>query len=642
MSLISINQQKLSVNFRCNNIGLALRLVLLGLFLQMSCYARASEYDGVFLQTDVMVQVRDGTHLATDIYRPSSEGEVEEEALPALLHRTPYNKSDPDRLIQIEAFVKAGYVVVVQDTRGRYGSEGSFSKYHDFDAPDGYDTIEWVAKLPYVNGKVGMWGTSYPAHTQADAAKLNPPSLKTIILNQGGLSNPWASSIRQGGAFELGRELSWAWRQIPDATSDPVLKALFQAEPINSWYEALPLREGLSPLAAAPEYETYILNEWRNGDYTDFWKRIGFNWQEYYDDTSDIPMLHIGGWYDIFLRSTVQNYLELSDRKSSDVRMLIGPWTHSNNDKSYAGDVDFGASASIADFDTGFHLRWFDHYLKGHENGIGEENALQIFVMGTGDGKKLEDGRLYHGGFWATAPAWPIPEAQTTRLYLNEAGLRKDPPNPQSAATTTYTHDPDHPVPTIGGSVSSRLKDGAYNQRERPDFPGSQPPYLPLRARSDVAVFQTELLEEDIQIAGPVTVHLFVSSTAVDTDFTVKLVDVYPPSRDFTQGFDINISDAIMRASYRNGRATRELIEPGKVYELTIELFPTANVFKKGHRIRLDIASSSFPRWDVNPGTGEPLGKDRRKVSADNTIYHSSKYTSFIELPVTSLERTDR
>ncbi|NIR38134.1 MAG: CocE/NonD family hydrolase, partial [Actinobacteria bacterium] len=234
---------------------------------------------------------------------------------------------------------------------GRYASEGEFFKYHRFDAPDGYDTVEWLAAQPWSNGRVGMWGTSYGAHTQADAAKLNPPSLATMVLNQGGMANGWDHAIRRGGAFELGREMTWAWQEIPRESDDPVVKELFASEDVRAWYSALPLRlrEGTSPLAAAPNFEAYFLNELRSADYGEFWKGIGLNWVEYYEDTADVPMLHIGGWYDIFLRGTIGSYSELRRLKSSPVRLLVGPWTHSGNARTYAGDVDFGPEAAIAD-----------------------------------------------------------------------------------------------------------------------------------------------------------------------------------------------------------------------------------------------------------------------------------------------------
>jgi len=510
-----------------------------------------------------------------------------------------------------------------------------FQKYYEFDALDGADTIAWLARQPYCDGRIGMWGTSYAAHTQADASKMNPPSLKTLVLNQGGMSNAWDHAVRHGGAFELGRELTWAWRQIPADSNDPVVKANFEREKVTDWYWALPLRKGLSPLALAPNFESYFLEELTRSDYGPFWKGMGLNWVEYYEQTADIPMLHIGGWYDIFLRGTVENYLSLSRLKQSPMRLLIGPWSHSGNRRSYAGEVDFGSDAAVADFATTFHLRWFDRFLKGRPAEGAWQNPIRLFIMGGGDGRRNNEGRLTHGGHWQEFGEWPPAGTVFTRYYFQPDGsLRSSLPTPSGNATTVYPYDPRNPVPTIGGSVSSRVKDGAYDQRERPDFFGSKPPYLPLRARPDVVVFQTEPLQQDMRVIGPIEVHLFASSTAVDTDFTAKLIDVYPPSTDFPSGFDLNLTDALIRASYREGRTTRELIQPGRVYEFVIRPFPTANLFKKGHRIRIDISSSNFPRFDVNLNTGEPLGQNRRTVVADNTIYHDAAHPSHVVLPL--------
>ena len=254
--------------------------------------------------------------------------------------------------------------------------------------------------------------------------------------------------------------------------------------------------------------------------------------------------------------------------------------------------------------------------------------------MGPRDGSRNSDGRLVHGGYWTEADTWPLPDTETRALYLrNDGSLSAEKPAIDESMTT-YTFDPADPVQTIGGNVSARVGDGAYHQRERADFPGAKPPYLPLSARSDVLVFQTEPLQEDMVVVGPIAVILYASSSAVDTDFTAKLVDDYPPSEDFPAGFDMNISDALIRASYRDDRQTRSLIEPGEVYRLVIRPFPTANVFKKGHRIRIDISSSNFPRFDVNPNTGEPLGENRRMIKADNTIYHDADRASHIVLPL--------
>ncbi len=588
----------------------------------------------VVVEKNVMIPARDGVLLATDIYRPAVDGVAVSQRLPLVLQRTPYGKSTDRFVPQALHFAAAGYVVAVQDMRGRYESGGGFIKYDPLDAPDGYDAIEYLADLPYVDGHVAMWGTSYAAHAQADAAKMSPPSLAALVMNEGGMANAWDHAVRHGGAFELGRELTWAFRQIPLEIDDPLIRALFERETIDDWYAAWPFRAGLNPLSIAPNFEAYILDEATHSDYDDFWKGIGLNWVEYYDHTADVPMIHIGGWYDIFLRGTIQNYQELARRQETPKWLLIGPWTHSGNARSYAGDVDFGPEAAIPDFSFDFQVRWFDRLLKGEEISGAQETPVRLFVMGTGDGSRDEQGRLRHGGYWMDADAWPLPEARATTYHLHADGSLRTSAPAESGSSTTFTFDPAHPVPTLGGNVSARVKDGAYDQRERHDFVGSRPPYLPLKARDDVLVFQTEPLEEDVTVVGPITVTLFVASTAVDTDFTVKLVDVYPPSEDFPSGFDMNLTDTVVRMSYRNGRTTREPITPGEVYEVTLEPFPTANVFKAGHRIRVDVSSSNFPRWDVNPNTGEPLARSRREVTADNTVYHDATRPSKIVLPV--------
>jgi putative CocE/NonD family hydrolase len=591
-----------------------------------------SSQPDVVADTTVRIPMRDGALLAAKTYQPATNGTPVSERLPVLLHRTPY-ALDGALVEQAEYFARHGYVAVLQNIRGRFESGGTFIKYDPTGAADGYDTIEWLAKQPYADGKVGMWGRSYAAHTQAEAAKLNPLALRALLLTQGGMANAWDHAVRHGGAFELGRELTWAWRSIETEAPTAMARAHAASENVTDWYSALPLRKGLSPLAASPEIEQYYFDELTRSDYGPYWKSMGLNWVDYYEQTADVPMLHVGSWYDIFLRGTIDNYVALSKMKTSPIAMLIGPWTHSGQTRTYSGDVDFGRDSAITDYDTAFQLRWFDVLLKG-KPAPNDWSPIRIFVMGTGDGSKTAEGRLAHGGYWMNLPSWPPPQARATTFYFQADGSLQQTPPRSGPSSTTYTFDPLHPVPTIGGSTSARVNDGGYDQRERKDFPGSRPPYLPLRSRSDVVVFQTEPLDADVTVIGPVTVTLFASSAAVDTDFTAKLVDVYPPSESFPTGFDLNVTDALVRMRYRNGRHTQDLIEPGKVYEVTIRPFPTANVFKKGHRIRVDISSSNFPRFDVNPNTGEPLGMNRRWASTDNTVYHGGSYLSRIDLHI--------
>jgi putative CocE/NonD family hydrolase len=614
--------------------------------LAVTCSLRASQtatpYDVVLFAKDTMIPTRDGVKLATDIYRPARNGAPISDRLPLLLQRTPYNKEGAGLVANAKFFAQHGYVVALQDIRGRYKSEGSFGKYDESSATDGYDTIEWLAKLPFTDGQVGMWGTSYAAHTQADASKVHPPHLKTMLLNFGGLSNGWNIKIRNHGAFELGQQLGWAFQEA--GVNDPVVKAALDAEPIERWFAAMPLRKGLNPLSISPQFETYLFEEMTHTDYDEYWKGYGDNWSQYYAPTSDIPMLHVGGWYDTYCASTIENYVNLSKMKKSPERLLVGPWIHGGNASSSAGDVEFGPDAAISQFSTDFHLTWFDRYLKGTAGAADRWPPIRLFVMGTGDGHKDAKGKLYHGGYWRDATEWPLSGTHFVNYYFHSDGtLGPDSPLPGSQPTT-YRYDPEHPVPTIGGAFSGALKRGPFDQREREfkslnggsenGFYGSRAPYLPLKSRADIVVFQTAPLKEDVEIIGPIVVNLYASSTAVDTDFTAKLVDAYPASRDFPAGFDMNITDGIIRARYRNSPEKQEFMEPAEVYKFVIEPFPTANVFKKGHRIRIDISSSNFPRFDVNPNTGEPLGQNRRVIVADNSVYHDPGHPSHVVLPI--------
>jgi uncharacterized protein len=584
-----------------------------------------------------MVPMRDGVLLATDIYFPKGfKGK-----LPVIFHRTPYNKEKGIGEVT-QFFCKHGYIVIFQDCRGRYQSQGSFIKYVN-EPQDGYDAVEWIAQQPWSNGKIGMRGGSYGAHVQAGAAKLNPPHLSTIVCTVGGTSNGWDHAIRNHGAYAL-KQITWAFSNLRNETEDPVVKEMMENENVADWFTALPLKKGCNPLSVSPEFEDYVLNMWQHGDYDDYWKQMGFNWMEYYGQTSDIPMMHMSGWYDNYCQTAIDNYLGLSKIKKSPIRLLIGPWMHGTTDLSYAGDVDFGQGSLMLDYYFEWHLKWYNCYLKGEKNEISKALPVKVFVMGTGDGHKDENGRLFHGGYWKSAEAWPFPGTRNVNYYMYSDGSLSDQEPGNDEKPVTYTFDPSHPVPTIGGSMAASKPlwvGGAFHQREKPfegdpekGFYGSREPYLPLKARKDILVYQTAPLERDVTVAGPIVVKLHASSDALDTDFTAKLIDVYPPSKDFPEGFEMNITDGIIRARYRDTPEKAQLMEPGEVYEFVIEPFSTANVFKKGHRIRLDISSSNFPRFDVNPNTGEPLGKNIRMQKANNTIYHSQMQPSYIILPI--------
>jgi putative CocE/NonD family hydrolase len=451
----------------------------------------------------------------------------------------------------------------------------------------------------------------------------------------GGMSNGRDHKVRNHGAFE-NQQMTWAFNQLGVESNDPAVKEMLNIDSIHDWLNVNPIRKGLNPLSIAPNFEDYILEMMTHSDYDDYWKHPDLNWVEHYDKTADIPMLLLSGWYDSYGGGTIHNYLELSKRLDSPVQLVMGPWTHSGNTRSYSGNVEFGSVAAIDDFHHEYHLRWFDRHLKGNKDESANAH-VRAFVMGTGDGHKDQNGRLFHGGYWKEGADWPLPGTAMTPYYFHADGALTTSRPANDATPTTYTFDPSDPVPTIGGSFSSTspvFEPGAYDQREADDVFAAKKPYLPLKSRDDVLVFQTELLAEDVEVVGPIEVQLFVSSSATDTDFTAKLVDVYPPTAEFPTGFEMNLTDGIVRARYRDRSDRQELMAPGEIYEIVVTPFPTANRFKKGHRIRIDISSSNFPRFDINPNTGEPLGKHRRNITADNTIYHDADHPSHVILPI--------
>jgi putative CocE/NonD family hydrolase len=625
------------------------------------------EFD-VVLAKDIMTPMRDGIHLALDLYRPGLNSEPANGKFPMLLERTPYNKNRKAYATKANYFVKRGYIFAVQDCRGRFNSEGEFYIYRD-ESLDGFDTVEWLARQPWSNGKVGTMGTSYMGWVQSALAIQDPPHLKSMFPNES-IFNAGLHSVRHSGAMEM-RWIAWAFNQAADSkesSQDPKLaKALLEAsfdKLITRW----PIKKGKTPLSLIPGYERFAFDLLTNSNYNQFWRRKGRSWmgdvEEYIDDHSDVPMYYSGAWYDSYSRSTTELYEKMSKAKKGPVKLIMGPWTHGDSDviaRTYSGDVDFGSEAAIAYNDL--RLKWFDQTLKGVKTGILEEPPVKIFVMGGGNGRKNVNGRLSHGGKWRYEHEWPLSRTQYTKYYLQKDGLLQREIPKERKSSTSFIYDPSDPVPTIGGNLSSLVyilpkpdgyealnsmtnqeiktvlskplsKIGAQNQVETSDVYGAKSPYLPLSSRHDVQVFQTPLLEHDLEVTGPLEVNLWASSSAVDTDFTAKLIDVYPPSTDYPNGYAMNISDSIIRARYRDSFEKAELMKIGTIYKFKINPYPTSNLFKKGHKIRLDISSSNWPRFDINPNTGEPLGLSTRREKALNTIYHDSKHPSHLILPV--------
>jgi putative CocE/NonD family hydrolase len=599
---------------------------------------RAEDAPQFTVEKNVSVPMRDGVSLATDVYLPAAAGGKRS----TILIRTPYNKG-AGKSAEGKYFSAKGYAVVVQDTRGRYESQGTWHWLTD-DGPDGVDCCAWIAQQPWSNGRIGMMGTSYVGGTQHAVAMAGSPHLKTIIPVDA-VSNMGRQSMRNAGAFEM---RFWNWimlnagkgsRSAQDEGTAAVLKEM--ADQRHDYLKLQPPRPGTTPLKLAPEYESWLIEAMRHGKNDAFWEQNAI--VDHPEKYSDIPVYLVGGWYDSWAGNTTANFMALSRRLKSDVYLIMGPWIHGAQGGFSHGQVTFGKEAAIAD-PLAWRKVWFDRYLNDENSGVGTadpfKTKVRIFVMGTGDGRKNEKGLLNHGGSWRNENEWPLARAVATPLYLHNAGVlktTKPTASPSSnEAATSFQFDPSNPVPTIGGNISSQndiMLQGGWDQKGGSHVWNWQKP-IPLSARNDILVFQTEPLAADTEVTGEIEVKLWISSTAVDTDFTAKLIDVYPPSVDFPGGFDLNIGDGIVRARFRDSLEEEKLMEPGKVYPVTVKLYPTSNVFKKGHRIRVDISSSNFPRFDVNPNTGEPLAQHRRMETCVNTVYHDADRPSQITLPV--------
>ena len=614
----------------------------------------------VVVLRDQMVRMRDGVRLATDVYLPARDGKPVAQRFAVILERTPYGKTlasrserTPDnpqpksRAEVAEFFVRRGYVVIYQDCRGRYGSEGTFVKYLA-DGHDGYDTCAWILQQPWSNGRIGTMGLSYAAHTQGALGSAGAPGVKAMFLDSGGFANAYQGGIRQGGAFEL-KQATWAFSEAAESAqirSDSKKLEAYKAIDIKRWFARLPWHRGDSPLALAPDYENYLFEQWQHGNFDAYWKQLGIYAEGFYDQYCDAAMVHMSSWFDPYPRTATQNYLGLKKRKRGPVRLILGPWTHGDRQLTYAGNVDFGAEATLdghlaPDF-LSLRLRWFDRWLKGSANGVDEEAPVRLFVMGGGSGRKNAEGRLQHGGRWRNERDWPLPDMRLVPHYFHSDGTLTQAPPQVDAAHREYRYDPKHPVPTIGGTVTSGkpvMVGGAFDQREAAQFFGSSEPYRGLAEREDVLVFQTEPLREDLEVTGPLVFELWVSSDCPDTDFTAKLIDVYPPNEDYPHGYAMNLSDGILRMRYRDSWEKPAMMKSGEIYKIRIEAFPTSNLFQRGHRLRVDISSSNFPHFDTNPNSGEAEGIAEHPRVATNCLYLDRTRPSHVLLPVIPTRR---
>jgi uncharacterized protein len=572
---------------------------------QATTASAPARYEVAF-EHNVAAKMRDGVTLRADIYRPRAEGKF-----PVLLERTPYDKTQEGDFGMKGA--ARGYLVVVQDTRGRYASEGEWYTFRN-EANDGYDTVEWAATLPYADGKVGMFGGSYVGATQFWAAIAHPPHLAGIAPDVTA-SNYHDGWTYQGGAFEQWFNQSWA----SGLTEDTLRRASERTTAPLEWRTVLPLTD--YPLRTAPDMKTlapYYADWLAHPSYDDYWKTLSI--EEHYGQIQ-VPVFNLAAWYDIFLGGSLRNYQLLKSKGGSEAarkgqRLLVGLGGHAGGwEQRKIGDVDFGEKAPF-DGDA-LVLDWYDMLLKGSHNAFAGGKAVRIFVMGRNE--------------WRNEDDWPLARAKATKYFLHSGGnanslagdgvLSMDVGASALPAVQTkdvFEYDPANPVPTIGGPLCCRgdlLKPGPFDQTAA-------------EQRKDVLVYSTAALAKDLEVTGPVTAELWVSSSAMDTDITAKLVDVAP------NGYAQNLTEGILRLRYRDSREREEPLKPGVIYKVKVDLWATSNVFLAGHRIRLEISSSNFPRFDRNLNTGEEQARATRVIKATNTVVHDREHPSALILPV--------
>jgi len=576
----------------------------------MAQAAPTSVSTDIVIQRDVPMKTRDGVTLYADIYRPQSA-----EKFPVILMRTPYDKSVDWAVSPALKIVARGYVFIVQDVRGRYTSEGEWYPFKHEQA-DGYDSVEWAASLPYSNGKVGMMGASYVGATQMLAAISTPPHLAGIAPSVTA-SNYHDGWTYQNGALEQWFDQNWT-SQLARNTLDRFIDENTDARvgantlPLANYpvfnFGQLPADAQLTS-SIAPYYGDWLAHP----DYDDYWKQWSI--EEHFSNIA-VPMLQVGGWYDIFSAGTLRNYMGVKTHGATETartqqHLLMQIGGHAGSGRRI-GDVDFGPNAPLENSYTDVILDWYDFLFKGIHNQFAIEKPVKIFVMGVNEYRQEDD--------------WPPPQAHYVKYFLHSGGkansLRGNgylsTSTPKTEPSDAYVYDPGNPVPTIGGPLccdQKHMEPGPRDQR-------------PVENRDDVLVYSIGPLAQDLEVTGPVSAILFVKSSAVDTDFTGKLIDVAP------DGFAQNVAEGILRMRYRDSQEHASLLNPNQTYQISLDLWSTSNVFLRGHSLRLEIASSNFPRFDRNLNTGEELKFARRFVSATNTVLHDAQHPSALVLPV--------
>ena len=569
-----------------------------------------TEQPSVLITSEIGIKVpmRDGTRLSTDIYRPQGQAQT-----PVILVRTPYNKNDELEVESAVFFATRGYAVVIQDCRGRYDSGGEWEPFVN-EPTDSYDTQTWCGTQPWSSGKVGTRGASYVALTQIISAPLRNPYLKAMAPNVG-FSNLYHNWVYTGGAFQLAFNLRWGALQMSARTNQARYLWMPREQHLEQLFQHLPL---ISSDASAGQVCDFYQQWMAHPAQGSYWESRG-NVEKDYPEF-DVPSYGFGGWYDVFMQGTLNNFMGVkangfSAQARRGQKVLIGPWVHdtgSGGTERCTGDMDFGPEV-LLDL-RNEELRWFDHWLKDIDNGIADEPPVRVFVMGINR--------------WRTADEWPIPGTQYVPYQLHSGGNANsdrgdgtlDTTCPGSESHDTFIYDPSDPVPTVGGSTCcgedvTPVSMGPRDQR-------------PVEWRADVLVYTSATLDQAIEVTGPIKVVLWAASSAPDTDFTAKLVNVYPDGR------AINIAQGIIRARYRNSWSEPELMKAGEIYRFEIDCWSSANCFLPGHRIRVEISSSNFPQFDRNPNTGHDFALDDNLSVATQSIFHDSEHPSHILLPV--------
>ena len=580
--------------------------------LLLASQAHAADRYPLIQERNVAVGMRDGVVLRADLYRPDAQG-----TFPVLLQRTPYDKNNGVAFGLTAA--AQGYVVIIEDVRGRYASEGEWYPFKN-EPKDGYDTVEWAAALRYSNGKVGMFGGSYVGATQLLAAIAHPPHLAGICpaVTASNFHDNWTY---QGGAFELWFNESWTSQLAQDTFNRAVrnhTNALggIARLPLTE-VAILPSRQPLAEFARTASAAPYLLDWLDHPAYDDYWRRISV--EEHFSDIT-IPALHIAAWYDIFLGGSLRNYLGIKSHGGSEEarrgqRLWVAVGGHAGNGPRI-GSRDFGPASNF-DADA-TSLRWYDYLFKGIQNEFATGKPVRIFVLGANR--------------WRDEDDWPLARAKVTRYFLHSRGAggaargasahggngSLSTVAPADERPDEYVYDPRDAVQTIGGPLCCEaLSTGIGPQDQRP-----------AEERRDVLVYTTATFAKDTEVTGPVSLDLYVSSSAVDTDFTGMLVDVWP------DGFAQNLTSGILRLRYRRSQEKPEPAIPGKPYRIELDLWATSNVFLAGHKLRLEVSSSNFPRFDRNLNMGEEQAYATRMIQARNVVYHDRARPSALIVPI--------